>query len=126
MGLIISILALIFGCSIVFILGWKMDREQPFLTDADAIESWACQNFSEPFIPIAVTSISILISQIGIPIYELSPDIKFSDINVYDHFDAGLYVSALEVEFDLIISDKDAEKIKSLNDLVIYLHSRNP
>jgi acyl carrier protein len=100
-------------------------REQPFHIDIDAIERWACQNFSEPFIPIAVTSISILISQIGIPINELSADSKFFDIGVYDHFDAGSYVSAIEVEFGLIISDKEAEQIKSLNDLVIYLHSRN-
>jgi acyl carrier protein len=125
MGLITSILVLLVGWSIVFILGCKMSREHPFRTDGDAIERWACQNFSEPYIPIAVTSISILISQVGIPVYELSPDTKFFDVNVYDYFDAGRYMSALEVEFGLMISEEDAEKIKSINDLVIYLHSRN-
>jgi len=102
-----------------------MSREQPFCTDTDAIERWASQNFSELYIPIAATSISILISQIGIPICELSPNTKFSDINVYDHFDPGRYVSVLEAEFGLMISEKNAEKIKSVSDLVIYLHTRN-
>jgi hypothetical protein len=42
MGLIISILTLIFNLLIVFIFGWIMSRKQPFITDTDAIERWAC------------------------------------------------------------------------------------
>lgn len=63
--------------------------------------------------------------QTGVQFSELRASTHFmNDMGVFDFFDTVDYVSAIQREFGLVISDQEATKIERIWDLVEYLYER--
>ena len=63
----------------------------------------------------------ITAEQLDIDEYEITLETSFVDDLNADSLDIVELMMALEEEFDLEISEEDAEKITTVNDVVIYI-----
>ena len=64
----------------------------------------------------------IITEQLGVDEKEVTPDASFIDDLGADSLDTVELVMALEEEFDIEISDEDAEKIITVNDAVNFIN----
>lgn len=62
--------------------------------------------------------------QLGIDESQITPEAKFVDDLGADSLDTVELVMALEEEFDLEISDEEAEKLTTVKKVVDYIESR--
>ena len=59
--------------------------------------------------------------QLGVDEFQITPEAKFVDDLGADSLDTVELVMALEEEFDLEISDEEAEKLTTVNRVVTYI-----
>lgn len=64
---------------------------------------------------------AIVVDQLGISAGEVTPEASFVDDLGADSLDVVELVMAFEEEFDLRISDEEAEKISTVKDAVEYI-----
>jgi len=74
--------------------------------------------------PIEEELKKIIIDQLGVDSSELIPDAKFTDDLGADSLDAVELIMSIEEKFKIEISDKDAEKLAAVGDIVKYLKKR--
>jgi acyl carrier protein len=63
----------------------------------------------------------IIVEQLGVNESEVKPEAKFVDDLGADSLDLVELVMALEEEYNMEISDEDAEKILSVGDAITYI-----
>jgi acyl carrier protein len=66
---------------------------------------------------------SIIVEQLGVDEDEVTPAASFAEDLGADSLDQVELVMALEEEFNLEISDEEAEKIKTVQDAVNYIQA---
>ncbi|WCK53013.1 acyl carrier protein [Aneurinibacillus sp. Ricciae_BoGa-3] len=66
----------------------------------------------------------IIVDRLGVDESEIKPEASFKDDLGADSLDVVELVMELEDEFDLEISDEDAEKIATVGDVITYINSR--
>lgn len=64
---------------------------------------------------------SIIVEQLGVEVDEINMEASFIDDLGADSLDIVELVMALEEEFDLVIPDEDAEKIRTVGEAVKYI-----
>jgi acyl carrier protein len=67
----------------------------------------------------------IIVERLGVEESEVTPEASFKDDLGADSLDVVELVMELEDEFDLEISDEDAEKITTVGEVVQYIESRS-
>jgi acyl carrier protein len=65
----------------------------------------------------------IIVEQLGVNENEVTPEAKFVDDLGADSLDLVELVMALEEEYNMEISDEDAEKILTVGDAIEYIQS---
>lgn len=65
----------------------------------------------------------IVCEQLGVSDEEVNPEASFIEDLGADSLDIVELVMALEEEYEMEISDEDAEKIKTVNDVIQYIES---
>jgi acyl carrier protein len=65
----------------------------------------------------------IICEQLGVSDGEVSPEASFIEDLGADSLDIVELVMALEEEYEMEISDEDAEKIKTVHDVTAYIES---
>jgi acyl carrier protein len=66
----------------------------------------------------------IIVEQLGVSPDEVMPEASFIDDLGADSLDIVELVMAIEEEFDLEISDDDAEKMQTIGDAVTYVDEK--
>ena len=66
----------------------------------------------------------IIVEQLGVAPDEVAPEASFIDDLCADSLDIVELVMSLEEEFDLEISDDDAEKIQTIGDAITYVDEK--
>ncbi|MDJ0867482.1 MAG: acyl carrier protein [Myxococcota bacterium] len=66
----------------------------------------------------------IIVEQLGVSKEEVVPEASLIDDLGADSLDIVELVMAMEEEFDLEISDEDAEKIQTIGDAIAYIRER--
>ena len=66
----------------------------------------------------------IIIEQLGVAKEDIAPEANFVDDLGADSLDIVELVMAMEEEFDIEISDDDAEKIQTIGDAFTYVKGR--
>ena len=67
---------------------------------------------------------NIIVEQLGVDSESVTPEASFIDDLGADSLDIVELVMTMEEEFDLEIPDEDAEKIKTVNDVVNYIKAK--
>ncbi len=67
---------------------------------------------------------SIIVEQLGVDMETVIPEASFIDDLGADSLDIVELVMTMEEEFDLEIPDEDAEKIKTVNDVISYIKTK--
>jgi acyl carrier protein len=67
---------------------------------------------------------AIIIEQLGVTKEELAPKASFIDDLGADSLDIVELVMAMEEEFDIEIPDDDAEKIQTIEDVILYVKGK--
>ncbi len=67
----------------------------------------------------------IIVEQLGVNESEVTPEAKFVDDLGADSLDLVELVMALEEEYNMEISDEDAEKILTVGDAIEYIKSHS-
>jgi acyl carrier protein len=67
---------------------------------------------------------SIIVEQLGVEEEEVTEDASFVDNLGADSLDIVELVMALEEEFELEIPDEDAEKIRTVGEVIAYIQNR--
>ena len=67
----------------------------------------------------------IIVEQLGVNESEVTPEAKFVDDLGADSLDLVELVMALEEEYNMEISDEDAEKIQTVSDAFAYIKSHS-
>ncbi len=67
----------------------------------------------------------IVVERLGVEEAEVTPEASFKDDLGADSLDVVELVMELEDEFDLEISDEDAEKITTVGEVVNYIQSHS-
>lgn len=65
--------------------------------------------------------IEIIVEQLGVSEEEATPEASFIDDLGADSLDLVELIMAMEEEFSLEISDEDAEKIQTVQDVINYI-----
>jgi acyl carrier protein len=65
----------------------------------------------------------IIVDRLGVDESEVTPEASFKDDLGADSLDIVELVMELEDEFDLEISDEDAEKITTVGEVIAYIES---
>ena len=65
----------------------------------------------------------IIVEQLGVDEAQITPDASFIDDLGADSLDTVELVMAFEEEFDIEIPDEDAEKIRTVKDVIDYLNA---
>ncbi|MGB9699287.1 MAG: acyl carrier protein [Thermodesulfobacteriota bacterium] len=68
--------------------------------------------------------IEIIVEQLGVSEEEVTPEASFVDDLGADSLDLVELIMAMEEEFGLEISDEDAEKIQTVQDVINYINER--
>ena len=68
---------------------------------------------------------NIIVTHLNISQEEVSPEASFVDDLGADSLDIVELVMAMEEEFDIEISDEDAEKIQTIGDAIAYLKEKH-
>lgn len=68
----------------------------------------------------------IIVEQLGVNESEVTPEAKFIDDLGADSLDLVELVMALEEEYNIEISDEDADKIQTVGDAIEYIKSHLP
>ena len=63
----------------------------------------------------------IVVEQLGVDADQVTPDANFVDDLGADSLDTVELIMAFEEEFDIEIPDTDAEKIKTVQDVIDYI-----
>lgn len=66
----------------------------------------------------------IIADQLGVEIDKLTPDAKFVEDLGADSLDVVELIMSFEEEFNIEIPDEDAEKIKTVGDVLNYLNQK--
>lgn len=66
----------------------------------------------------------VIVDRLGVDEVEVKPEASFSDDLGADSLDVVELVMELEDEFDMEISDDDAEKIATVGDAVSYIEEK--
>ena len=66
----------------------------------------------------------IIADQLGVEIDKLTPDAKFVEDLGADSLDVVELIMGFEEEFNIEIPDEDAEKIKTVGDVLSYLNEK--
>lgn len=66
---------------------------------------------------------SVITEQLGVEGEEVTSDTSFEDLNA-DSLDVVELIMAFEEEFELEISDEDAENIQTIGEVVDYISNR--
>lgn len=66
----------------------------------------------------------IVVEQLGVDEEQITPEASISDDLGADSLDRVELVMAIEQEFNIEISDEDAEKIETIQDAVNYVQKR--
>jgi len=67
---------------------------------------------------------NIIVEQLGVEMESVTPEASFIDDLGADSLDIVELVMTMEEEFDLEIPDEDAEKIKTVTDVVNYIKAK--
>lgn len=67
----------------------------------------------------------IVVDRLGVDEAEVTPEASFKDDLGADSLDVVELVMELEEEFDLEISDEDAEKVTTVGEVVKYIESHS-
>lgn len=67
---------------------------------------------------------NIIVEQLGVDMESVTADASFIDDLGADSLDIVELVMTMEEEFDLEIPDEDAEKIKTVNDVINYIKTK--
>lgn len=67
----------------------------------------------------------IVVDRLGVDEAEVTPEASFKDDLGADSLDVVELVMELEEEFDLEISDEDAEKVTTVGEVVKYIEAQN-
>ena len=67
---------------------------------------------------------NVIVEQLGVEAETVTPEASFIDDLGADSLDIVELVMTMEEEFDLEIPDEDAEKIKTVNDVVSYIKAK--
>ncbi|MDR3259142.1 MAG: acyl carrier protein [Fusobacteriaceae bacterium] len=65
----------------------------------------------------------IVVEQLGVEADQVTPEANFVDDLGADSLDTVELVMAFEEEFDVEIPDTEAEKIKTVNDVLVYIEA---
>jgi acyl carrier protein len=68
----------------------------------------------------------IICEQLGVSQEEVTPEASFIEDLGADSLDLVELVMALEEEYDIEVSDEDAEKIRTVRDVLGYIESHRP
>ena len=66
----------------------------------------------------------IIVEQLGVAETAITPDASFIDDLGADSLDTVELIMAFEEEFDVEIPDEDAQKIKTVKDVIDYIESK--
>lgn len=66
----------------------------------------------------------VIVEQLGVDAERVKSEASFIDDLGADSLDIVELVMAMEEEFDIEIPDEEAEKLKTVNDVVTYLKSK--
>ena len=66
----------------------------------------------------------IVVEQLGVDAEQVVPEANFVEDLGADSLDTVELIMAFEEEFDVEIPDKDAEKIKTVQDVIDYIESK--
>ncbi len=66
----------------------------------------------------------VIVDRLGVDEVEVKPEASFSDDLGADSLDVVELVMELEDEFDMEISDDDAEKIATVGDAISYIEAK--
>ncbi len=66
----------------------------------------------------------VIVEQLGVDAERVRPEASFIDDLGADSLDIVELVMAMEEEFDIEIPDEEAEKLKSVSDVVSYLQTK--
>lgn len=66
----------------------------------------------------------IVVEQLGVDAEQVVPDANFVEDLGADSLDTVELIMAFEEEFDVEIPDTDAEKIKTVQDVIDYIESK--
>ena len=67
---------------------------------------------------------SIVVDQLGVDEDQVTEDASFVDDLGADSLDTVQLIMAFEEEFDIEIPDEDAQKIKTVKDVIEYIESK--
>ncbi|MDO5088472.1 MAG: acyl carrier protein [Leptotrichiaceae bacterium] len=67
---------------------------------------------------------SIVVEQLGVDEDQVTEDASFIDDLGADSLDTVELIMAFEEEFDIEIPDEDAQKIKTVKDVIEYIESK--